>query len=547
MKIAALAMTENAYPLRVSSYRTNLSKTALLDNTCEFLQRGDLHIRRYVPLAVFPLSVQPDAPNASRLSADDVPLQTIADHDGFLRRRAEAAQRVVEYPPIGFCGADFAGNDNDVEMVCQTRAAKLFLLVVGQTVRDEGQFVLAMDFLQDVFHIGKQGVTRPALCAEDLCQLLCEGWVADAVFLEGAVPRASAILRRPLTKRRETGIIPEKPRPESLPRTHPEGASVRCRSRCMPKAARLTPNSLVQRNDIHPVPFVSTSARGKKGLGCRFPIQHERVIEVEKNRRRSHELPHRQWCIVPRRLCKFLFDRDVGKVACHLYSRPKRLVQDNVERIIEEARPLLSGHKQVRERAPRRIRASRQRPQSRERQSKAVLTVHRAYARMRPPETNRDTAMTTFRNVLLILLVASALVPASGCARAARNTEGFATADTAVVEAPYPETWQAVKATLRDEGYDIYTRDRRGVFVAYSDAKRRRLVPHRVQYTITLEGASPQSTKVTVETLRQVYGVTLLTHPGWHDRKTTDSTKAKALLEAIADRVAAAPQPAAAE
>jgi hypothetical protein len=69
--------------------------------------------------------------------------------------------------------------------------------------------------------------------------------------------------------------------------------------------------------------------------------------------------------------------------------------------------------------------------------------------------------------------------------------------------------------------------------------KRHLLVaPRRTQYTITIESLSDQSTRVTVESVRQVYGVTMFTYPGWHDRKTTDSTEAVAILEAIETKTA---------
>ena len=136
--------------------------------------------------------------------------------------------------------------------------------------------------------------------------------------------------------------------------------------------------------------------------------------------------------------------------------------------------------------------------------------------------------------VLLALVLASA-----GCARTARDTQGFAVADTAVLEAPFEEAWQSAKAVLRERDYDIYTRDKRGVFVAYSRMKRSRLlIPKRVKFTIALAPISDSATELTVESIRQVFGVTLLTYPGWHDRQTTDRSETQAILEAIQAKVA---------
>ena len=130
------------------------------------------------------------------------------------------------------------------------------------------------------------------------------------------------------------------------------------------------------------------------------------------------------------------------------------------------------------------------------------------------------------------LIVVVALV---GCARAARDTSGFAMADSATVDASFMDTWQTTKAVLREMDLNLYTRDKRGVFVAYSGMKRRHHIgtPHRTQLTITLEEVSGEATKITIETIRQVYGVTLLTYPDWHDRQTTDNETALAILEAI--------------
>ncbi|MDX9973212.1 MAG: hypothetical protein RBU21_09505 [FCB group bacterium] len=134
---------------------------------------------------------------------------------------------------------------------------------------------------------------------------------------------------------------------------------------------------------------------------------------------------------------------------------------------------------------------------------------------------------------ILGCLVLAVLVSTLGCARAARDTSGFAMTDSAVVNAPLEQTWTATREVLQDHKLEIYTRDKRGRFVAYSDMNRQlMLVPHRQEYTITLE-PQDSSTKVTIQTLRQVYGVTLLTYPDWHARKTSDNAEAVALLQDI--------------
>jgi len=139
------------------------------------------------------------------------------------------------------------------------------------------------------------------------------------------------------------------------------------------------------------------------------------------------------------------------------------------------------------------------------------------------------------------LLLASVLTSA-GCARTLRDSQGFALADTVVVDAPFHEAWQSAKAVLRERDYDIYTRDKRGVFVAYSKMKRNRLlIPKRVKFTVALAPVSDSATEVTVESIRQVFGVTMLTYPGWHDRQATDPTETRAIIEAIQAKVAGGP------
>ncbi|HNY85552.1 MAG TPA: hypothetical protein PKN23_03570 [Candidatus Hydrogenedentes bacterium] len=143
---------------------------------------------------------------------------------------------------------------------------------------------------------------------------------------------------------------------------------------------------------------------------------------------------------------------------------------------------------------------------------------------------------------ILSLALAAVMLTGLGCARAARDTTGFAVHEEATVKAPMEDAWQAVKTVLREQEYDIYTRDKRGAFTAYSDAHRVLMVqPKREKYTIDVIPVSDSETKVVVEGVRQIYGVTLLTYPGWHDRKLTDNTQARALLDAVAAKLGGAP------
>ncbi|MCL4692835.1 MAG: hypothetical protein KJ060_10045 [Candidatus Hydrogenedentes bacterium] len=139
-------------------------------------------------------------------------------------------------------------------------------------------------------------------------------------------------------------------------------------------------------------------------------------------------------------------------------------------------------------------------------------------------------------SLLVLVFVLSALT--TGCARAKLNTAGFAITDTITVNKPLDETWQDTKAVLRELELDIYTRDKRGEFVAYTPMKRHLYIftPHRTQLSIRMEEVTSNSTSVTIETVDQVYGVTPLTYPDWHDRKTSDNEEALAILESLRTR-----------
>ena len=148
--------------------------------------------------------------------------------------------------------------------------------------------------------------------------------------------------------------------------------------------------------------------------------------------------------------------------------------------------------------------------------------------------------MRTPKSLVLGLLVAVLGFGLSGCAKDARDTTGFTISDTATVQVPFEQAWQATKSVLREKEYDLYTRDKRGVFVAYSTSKRHWTANTRTQFTITLEPDGDNAAKLTVEAVKQVYGVTLLTYPGWHDRKATDHKDSLAIIEAVQSKLASA-------
>ena len=123
-----------------------------------------------------------------------------------------------------------------------------------------------------------------------------------------------------------------------------------------------------------------------------------------------------------------------------------------------------------------------------------------------------------------------------GCAHQPPIQQDYAYTESVVVEAPFGPAWQAVKTALVDLDYSIYTRDKRGLFVAHGKRGRKWIVPRRTQMTVTLDSVTAQKTRVTVEALRQRYRVTPLTYPDWREIAPVDEVmRANELLDAIVD------------
>jgi len=141
--------------------------------------------------------------------------------------------------------------------------------------------------------------------------------------------------------------------------------------------------------------------------------------------------------------------------------------------------------------------------------------------------------MNRFINVVLVLGLMAAF---GGCVRASKDTTSFAVEKQSSVNAGFEETWHAVKRVMLDQGYELYTRDKRGIFVAYTPMNRRLLQPKRIKYTVELGVVNATQTDIVVESVRQTYGVTLLTDPNWHDRPTEDDGSIDAILAAVQAR-----------
>jgi len=143
--------------------------------------------------------------------------------------------------------------------------------------------------------------------------------------------------------------------------------------------------------------------------------------------------------------------------------------------------------------------------------------------------------------VMRVIAIAAigVLCVAAGCASTRPDTGGFESTDTVTTGAGFDETWQATKAVLREMELEVYTRDKSGEFVAFSKMRRqfRVVTPRRVKITIQLEELGPESTRLSVDSVEQIYGVKLLTYPDWHDRESVDNELAITILEAVRNRL----------
>lgn len=127
-----------------------------------------------------------------------------------------------------------------------------------------------------------------------------------------------------------------------------------------------------------------------------------------------------------------------------------------------------------------------------------------------------------------------AIVCTSGC-RTTPSTTSAPPHVTATLPADIETTWISTRDALLGSGLQIYVRDKRGMFIAYTPTKRKLIFfPERTKLTVTLRESSPGQTTVAVETIRQHYRVTLLTYPDWRDVPGEfDEAAGQALLDSI--------------
>jgi hypothetical protein len=123
------------------------------------------------------------------------------------------------------------------------------------------------------------------------------------------------------------------------------------------------------------------------------------------------------------------------------------------------------------------------------------------------------------KKFLLFGLISLFTLVLNGCASTPEKKADGAFVDTMIVPVEYSEAWRVTRDVLLDQDVEIYTRDKRGLFVVYANPYRKKYIfPHRTKLTVTLTSESESSTRIAVETVHQKYSVSLLTHPSWSDQ-----------------------------
>lgn len=139
--------------------------------------------------------------------------------------------------------------------------------------------------------------------------------------------------------------------------------------------------------------------------------------------------------------------------------------------------------------------------------------------------------------ILVATIMLTAMV--SGCTTGKPQQPDEVYVESMTVPLDFASAWQLTRDVLLEEEVEIYTRDKRGLFVVFTETERRNLItPWRTKLTITLREATPDTTEIAIESVAQRYSVSALTYPGWRDRSYTEKeSPGTALLETIKSRI----------
>jgi len=142
---------------------------------------------------------------------------------------------------------------------------------------------------------------------------------------------------------------------------------------------------------------------------------------------------------------------------------------------------------------------------------------------------------------LAALLAATCFLGATGCARVGGRsgdaTEGTIAPVSADVDAEFTAVRRLMRDVLRDSPVEIYTRDKRGIYVVFADVRRAFFTPRRLRLVITIRPLAENRSRVTIETFPEAYTVQLLTEPAWRPAAFGDNSLAKEILDSLQKRI----------
>jgi hypothetical protein len=104
-----------------------------------------------------------------------------------------------------------------------------------------------------------------------------------------------------------------------------------------------------------------------------------------------------------------------------------------------------------------------------------------------------------------------------------------------VIPVSFEEAWTMTRDALLEQEYRIYTRDKRGMFIAYTKERRNLLIfPHRIQFTIIIEEVTGETSRVAIESVEQRYKISFLSYPGWvSDVAATPEDTGQSIIDAL--------------
>lgn len=146
-----------------------------------------------------------------------------------------------------------------------------------------------------------------------------------------------------------------------------------------------------------------------------------------------------------------------------------------------------------------------------------------------------ETMPVKMRHALSMIALIGLATLNAGCSTKSDTKAEGAFVDAMMTPVPFDTAWSITRDVLLEKQLEIHTRDKRGMFVVYTDMHRQNIVvPHRTKLTITLSSESDSTTRIAVETVHQKYGVTLLKQPEWRDqRDASTDTSGTEILESI--------------